>query len=146
MKTDNQRNAYLYSLPALVHKILTPPKKGAGKNLIAVYCDERSDIKQEEAHSVLLTAIEDRGYLLLEEVVCSKSTFETIGLMYADLVGYLASRIDTISNDSELFEGLTPDQFERNGKIRKLRSSEDLIAKIKKLSLYEHSSVLSEAA
>jgi hypothetical protein len=146
MKTDDHRGAYINSLPSLLHKILPAPPKGAGKNLIVVHCDERSDINQIEVHSALLPAIEERGYLLFETVVCSRSTFETIGLMYADLVGYLAGRIETISNDSELFEGLTDEQFARNGKIRKLKSSEDLIAKIKKLSLYEHSSALSGAA
>lgn len=37
--------------------------------------------------------------------------------MFADLVGYLAARIDTISNDAELFEDINREQLELNGKI-----------------------------
>ena len=146
MRSDNHKHAYITSLPLLLQKILPPAPKGAGKNLMVLHCDERSDISQDEAHNALNPVIEDRGYLLFERVVCSRSSFETVGLMFADLVGYLAGRIDTISNDSDLFEGLTEEQFERNGKIKKLRSSEDLIAKINKLSLLKHSSALSEAS
>jgi hypothetical protein len=65
------------------------------------------------------------------------SNFNTVGLLYADIIGYLAARIDTISTDSELFEGITPEQFETNGKILKLKSSVNLISKIKNIGQYE---------
>jgi len=57
----------------------------------------------------------------------------------------LTGRVDIIANDAELFEGLTPEQFEANGKIRKLRSSQDLISKIKKHTIYQHSSLSNES-
>ncbi len=65
------------------------------------------------------------------------SNFQTVGILYADIIGYLAARIDTISNDSELFEGLSSDQLETNGKIRKLKSSHALMTKVKNMSKYE---------
>ena len=71
----------------------------------------------------------------------AKSNYDTVGIMFTDLVGYLAGRVDTISNDSDLFEGLTHEQFERNGKIRKLRSSQDLISKINNLEIFAHASM-----
>lgn len=141
LRSTDHRTSYISSLPSLLHKILPRPPKGAGKNLLILTCDHRDDIKQDELHDALYPAIVDRGYILFERVISSKSTFETVGLMYADLVGYLVGRIDTITNDDELFDGLTPEQFERNGKIRKLRSSQDLIGKIKQLSLLKHGSV-----
>ncbi len=67
----------------------------------------------------------------------ASSNFNTVGLLYADIIGYLAARIDTISTDSELFEGITPEQYETNGKIKKLRSSVSLILKIKNIDKYE---------
>ena len=141
MRSTNHRHSYLTSLPGLLHKVLPRPPKGAGKNLLILSCDHREDISQNELHDAMIPVIFDRGYVLYERVISSDSSFETIGLMFADLVGYLAGRIDTISNNSELFEGLTPEQFERNGKIKKLKSSQELIGKIKQLSLLSHGSI-----
>src|SRR5262249_50089347 len=39
-------------------------------------------------------------------------------------VGYLAARIDTIAADAQLFEELTPEQLAKDGKYRKLASSQ----------------------
>jgi hypothetical protein len=66
------------------------------------------------------------------------SSFDTVGIMFADIVCYLVGRVDTISHDAELFRGLSDEQFERNGKIRKLRSSTQLISKVKHLDIYRH--------
>jgi hypothetical protein len=59
--------------------------------------------------------------------------------MFADIVGYLAARIDTIATDAQLFEGLTPEQLAKDGKYLKLASSRTLISKVKKLSLLTQS-------
>lgn len=128
---------YLAELPGLLAKCLPKPSKGAGKNLIAVCCDERSDISADDLHHALAPSIQKKGWILLERIQPVRSSFDTVGLMFADIVGYLTARIVTISNDSELFEGLTPEQFERNGKIRKLRSSTELISLIKQIQVYK---------
>ena len=65
------------------------------------------------------------------------SNFNTVGILYADMIGYLAARIDTISNDQELFENIPTDQLLNNGKVRKLKTSMALINKIKQLDKYE---------
>jgi hypothetical protein len=136
LKSTNQREDYLHGVPGLLNKVLPRAPKGAGKNLISITCDERDDITVTELHRYLSPCAKKKGYELLESVVRAKSTFDTIGIMYSDLVGYLAGRVDTISNDAELFEGLSEEQLKQNGKIRKLISSKELISKIKGLTLY----------
>ena len=88
-------------------------------------------------YAVITPVFQKKNYVILEEPLMSTSNFNTVGLLYADIIGYLAARIDTISTDSELFEGITPEQFETNGKIKKLKSSVDLISKIKNIGQYE---------
>lgn len=137
MKSTNPSSDYLDALPGLLKKALPKAPKGAGKNLASVVCDERSDIDGTKLHLALAPVVEERGYVVMERIAQARSTPETVGLMYADLVGYLAARVDTISNDAELFEGLTKEQLESNGKIKKLRSSTELINKIKKFDIYK---------
>lgn len=127
---------YLRILPALLAKLEKAPS-GAGKNIAFVCCDHRSDVKLVELNEVVLPAIKKRGYTLLEQASMVHSGYETIGILYADIIGYLAARIDNISNDWELFEGLTEDELENNGKIKKLRSSQNLIGKVKDIKQYE---------
>lgn len=138
LHSDNHTEAYVKFLPPLLVKIL-PKSPKAPKNLIVVSCDERPDVTEDQLNEIIPPAIEHRGYVLYERVVSSKSTFDTIGLMFSDIVGYLTTRIDTISNDAELFEGITPEQFMTNGKLRKLKTSSELIVKIKQLQLLKHS-------
>lgn len=64
------------------------------------------------------------------------SDFNTIGILYADIVGYLYARIDTISNDAELFDNIPAHELENNGKVRKLRTSKNLINAIKSIKAY----------
>ena len=74
---------------------------------------------------------------MLEDIVISRSGFHTVGVLYADIVGYLYARVDTIANDSELFQNIPPEQWENNGKIKKLKSSTNLLGLIKKFDRYE---------
>jgi hypothetical protein len=74
---------------------------------------------------------------LLEDIVISRSGFHTVGILYADIVGYLYARVDTIANDSDLFQHVPPEQWENNGKIKKLKSSTTLLGLIKKFDQYE---------
>ena len=145
MRSTDHRHGYLGALPPLLSKALPKPPRGAGKNLVSIACDERPDISRRELHEALRPVVEFCGYVLLEEVLVVQSSLEAVGLMFADLVGYLAGRVDTISHDAELFEGLTQEQLDNNGKIRKLRTSKDLISKVRKLTLYEHSSLQVES-
>jgi hypothetical protein len=136
MSTSDKAAAYSAGVPSLIEKVLPRAPSGAGKNLISITYDERQDIDHDGFQNALTAAVGKRGYVVLEHPIQGRSSFNTVGLMYADLVGYLAARRDVISNDAELFEGLAPEDFAKNGKIRKLQSSSILIEKVKRLELY----------
>lgn len=136
VQTPDHGGAYRLGLPPLLAKALGRAPRGAGKNLLSVVCDERSDVPSQELHDAIATVVSRSGYVLHETVVCARSSFDSVGLMFADIVGYLAARIDTVTSDADLFEGLTEEQFRNNGKIRKLKTSLELIKKVKALTLY----------
>jgi len=134
---SNIGQAYLESLPQFLEKVLPKPVKGGkAKNLIALTCDFRNDVAQEALQHVLLPVIEKKRWQLYEQVTTVHSNFHTVGILYADIVGYLAARIETISNDAELFENIPPQDLESNGKYKKLRSSSALLNEIKNMNLY----------
>lgn len=138
MSSTNKGADYLTAIPQLlqIRKVLPKAPKGAGKNLISVTCDNRDDVKASDLHDAVRAVVEKKGYIILERVQQAVSAPEAVGLMFADLVAYLVGRADTIANDAELFEGLDQEQFENSGKIKKLRSSTELLKKIKRLDLY----------
>ncbi|MCH7974246.1 MAG: DUF3800 domain-containing protein [Bacteroidetes bacterium] len=137
MNSSNQKSDYLKYLPALLNSVLSRATKGSGKDIISVFCDSRSDIKPIEIQKAISPILTAKKYTLLEQVVMANSDIDTIGILYADLVGYLSARIDTISNDIELFENISEEDLANNGKIKKLKSSKVLIDIIKQYSAYE---------
>jgi hypothetical protein len=136
--SGNHGADYLTHLPGLINRILPMAPRGAGKDLLAITCDQRSDVDPRELHKVLAPS-QRRRVTLFTRRLCVRSSFHTVGLMFADIVGYLAARIDTIATDAQLFEGLTPEQLAKDGKYLKLASSRTLISKVKKLSLLTQS-------
>ncbi len=135
--SENQKEAYLKYLPILLEKALPKAQKGGGKDILSLNCDRRDDIFSKEIYDVVNPVIHEKGYTLLEDIVISRSGFHTVGVLYADIVGYLYARVDTIANDSELFQNIPPEQWENNGKIKKLKSSTNLLGLIKKFDRYE---------
>jgi len=135
-KTKDPRETYLTYLPPLLKRALPKAAKKSGKDLIALHCDRRDDLRPDEIREAVLPALRDRGYTLMENVIFANSGFHTIGILYADLVCYLMGRIDTISADSELFDNITQEDFEKHGKLKKLRSSTQLISKVKRIENY----------
>ncbi len=137
--SQNLKDDYLYYLPALLERILKSYGKdsGQGKDLVSIYCDYRNDTPIEQIRSSLVPVITANHFKLYEDIQYAHSNFQTVGILYADIVGYLMARIETIANDSELFESIPPEVFETNGKIKKLKTSLNLINKIRSLSLYE---------
>jgi len=83
-----------------------------------------------------MPVLNKKGFTLLEKVAMPHSNFHTVGILYADIVAYLSARIDTISSDIGLFESIPPEQLKKNGKVKKLKSSVELIKKIKNLDRY----------
>ncbi len=135
--TDDFKKEYLGALPLLLDKVIKKPKKGQGKSLISINCDNRSDLCCDEVCNAIKPVIVRKGYTLVENVALVNSCFETVGILYADIMAYLLARIDVISNDHELFEGITPEMIKKSGKYKKLVSSKKLIGHIKNLDLYE---------
>ena len=136
-KGESQKNVYLKLLPILLDKALTvPKKKSQGRDIVSINCDNRSDLTKEEIRAVIDPVIKKKGYVLFEDVVCVKSCFDTVGILYADVMGYLLGRVDNISNDYELFDKIPREQLKNNGKVKKLLSSVDLIKEIKNFKAY----------
>ena len=136
--SDKHKKDYLEHLPFLIRDILgkyTFSRK-QGKNLVVVSCDYRSDISINELRNAILPAVTTSKYVLYEDVIQVDSNCETIGVLFSDIIGYLMSRIETIAKDIELFVNLTPEQIEKNGKLKKLESSVYLIDKIKKMTVF----------
>jgi len=136
-KTKDQKAEYLSLLPDLLKRALPRAGTGPGKNLITLHCDCRSDISCDQIRQAVSAAIKTRGYTLVEDIVQSRSGFHTVGILFADIVGYLAARYQTISTDSELFVNLSPEQLSKNGKYRKLTTSTNLLGLIKRFRLFE---------
>lgn len=134
--SENHKKDYLTYLPKILEKALPKAKKGGGKDVFSLHCDFRKDVTAKEILEAVHPVVAKRGYTLLENVITSVSSFHTVGILYADLVGYLYARIDTISNDSQLFDNIPQEQWENNGKIQKWKSSTTLLNQIKKFDKY----------
>ena len=135
--TDDAKSDYIKYFPALIYKALSRPQKGRGKDLITIHCDYRSDISKNVLRASIIPFLTKKGYFLFEDIILAHSNFNTVGILYADIIGYLMARIDVISNDSELFENIPSELFQSHGKIRKLKSSVKLISKIKNVEIYQ---------
>jgi hypothetical protein len=103
---------------------------------LALHCDQRDDINENIIREAVLGKICDKGYTLYEDVVLVKSCFHTVGILYADIVGYLLGRIDAISMDSDLFDDISEEDYETSGQLQKLKSSKELIDKVKTIKRY----------
>jgi len=108
---NNFKKDYLKCLPLVLEKLLPIAPKRAGKDLLVIHFDENQSIRQDELRAAVMKVINKKGYTLLEDVISSHSNFETVGILFADLVGYLVGRRQIISKDSDLFEGFTPEQL-----------------------------------
>lgn len=135
--STDARGDYLGFLPTLLKKALPKAQQKGDKNMVSLHYDQRSDISPREIREAVAPVLKDRGYYLFEDVVMAVSCFDTVGILYADIVGYLQARVQTISNDSEFFENIEPKRWETNGKLRKLRSSKKILRGIKELKLYK---------
>lgn len=134
---NDHKDAYLGTLPLLLDTALKiKPDSIGGKNILATFCDERSDISTDELSNVIEPVVTKRGFTLLERPSKVKSGFHTIGVLFADIMGYLLARIETISNDAELFQNIPPEVFNTDGRIRKLKSSQELIHKVKNFKAF----------
>jgi len=122
-ETNDHRSEYLEILPLLLAKALPRTSKKGGKDLVKLYCDRRDDLKPADIRAVAAPVIDARGYTLVEDVVCAVSNRETVGILYADIVGYLMGRVEVILNDIDMFDGLTAEQINASSKLMLPRKS-----------------------
>jgi hypothetical protein len=135
--SKKHKDDYLTYLPKVLYKAIGNAPRAAGKDIIAIQCDNRSDINIQEIREAVMPIVMKRKYVLFEDIVMPTSRFETVGILYADLIGYLEARVDTISSDIELFENIPASELKNNGKVKKLISSKKLLKQIKQLNLYK---------
>lgn len=137
-KSDNHKKDYLEYLPLLVDETIKKynPSQKQGKNLVSITCDNRDDVSVKELREIILPVVRNRKCQLFEDVMKIDSNCETVGLFFSDIIGYLMSRIETITSDSDLFINLTPEQIQKNGKLKKLMSSWYLIEKLRSMTIY----------
>jgi Protein of unknown function (DUF3800) len=136
-ESKNQKNDYLLVLPKLLDKALKKAEHKNGKDLISVHCDYRNDIKIEEIFEAVNPVLKKKEYTLFENIQFVKSSFHTVGILYADLVGYLFARVDNIGNDLELFENLSSEDISNHGKLKKLKSSQTLMRLVKEFKPFQ---------
>ena len=136
LSSHDPKAEYLKFLPLLLRRVLPKATSGLGKDILSVNCDYRTDVSPSEICESLLPVVKDKGYTLFEDVVMANSNFETVGILYADLVAYLTARVDLISSDIDLFEDIPKEVIRKSGKIKKLKSSVRLIRLIKELGIY----------
>lgn len=134
----SQREQYLAILRLVGDALM--PKCGTtkqGKDIFAIYCDQRSDVSLADLKGVFRPIIASKNATLLEDIHRVQSNMETVGLCYADIVGYLMSRVDNIKVDAGLFEELNTEEAQRNGQLRKFITSTAITRSIKSMQVYK---------
>ncbi len=128
--------AYLKLVEAVINSLLKGRlEKKLGKDLVSIICDERTDVSQRQLSERLTPIIEKKGCLLLEDIMQIKSSIATVGICYADIVGYLMSRKDNLSENIPFFEGLSEEQSKTNGQYRKFKTSCKLLENVRSISI-----------
>lgn len=134
----SQKEQYLSVLKLVVDSLL--PRAGTtanGKDVVAIFCDKRSDVCSKEIREILQQTFDRKQLTLLEDVHTIQSNMQTVGICYADIVGYLMSRIDNIQVDQSLFEGLNNAEAQKNVQLRKVITSTSIIQSIKSMQVYK---------
>lgn len=132
---SDSKKSYLEQIKANLPKAIGKAPKGAGKKLLALHFDQRSDVTIKELREFAVPIIRANGWRLYEDISIASSGFETIGILFADIVGYMMARIETIRSDADLFEGLDLFNYQKDGKIRKLNASTEIIDGIKTIEV-----------
>ncbi|MBX2992411.1 MAG: hypothetical protein KF749_14765 [Bacteroidetes bacterium] len=104
-----------------------------GKDVIAIFVDQRTDVTQQAIRANLEPVLIRKGLTLFEDITFVKSSPETVGIAYADIVGYMMSRKDNIKFDASLFDQMDPAILERNGQYRKLKASTEILESIRSI-------------
>jgi len=80
---------HLELVATAVARSLAPAGKAAGKDLVAVFADNKDQIKPKDLSAAIKKAVKSRGYALAEDVVIVSSSCEWPGVLLADVLAYL---------------------------------------------------------
>jgi hypothetical protein len=128
--------SYLDLVSTVTSKILEPSiTTKNGKDVVSICVDQRSDIKTSDLRSVIDPIIAKKKALLFEDVIQSKSSTYTMGIFFADIIGYLLARKDNLSVSCRILEEADPEVRRTNGQIRKLLASTEIVGMIKSIRI-----------
>lgn len=134
----NQTKQYELLIQPLLKRILKSSNTTQhGKDVIAIYCDKRQDIDCKKIRIIISPILKEKKLILLEDIHFVQSNMQTVGLCYADIVGYLMSRIHNITVDSGLFENLDSEEARKNIQLKKFLTSREIIDSIKSMEAYK---------
>lgn len=101
---ESQWKTYFDVVPKLLEKKLKKASnmKG-GKNCVAIFCDnfeERGNYKEEflKMRKEIATILKSKNLTFFEEIFFYPSTSYTMGITYADIIGYLTAK-DNFGNE-----------------------------------------------
>ena len=108
-----------------------------GKDVVTFYCDQRNEPSAEDIRAVVDPVLEKKNWVLFEDVTYSDTNVQTVGLCYADIVGYLISRIHNIDPNPSFLEDPSSEAAKRNGQFQKLVASHQIVDTIKRVKILE---------
>ena len=93
------QDIYFDVVPKLIEKKLGKGKIKGGKNCVAIFCDSFDMKRKEEMYQKMrrqiATVLRKRNWIFFEEIFFYKSTNYTLGITYADIIGYLVAKKDS---------------------------------------------------
>ncbi|MDP2684473.1 MAG: DUF3800 domain-containing protein [bacterium] len=133
----NNDDVYYALVKLNLNKLLQKAPKGLGKNLVSIYCDERSSLSPSIIRDLVKNSFDRKGYVIVEDPVIAKSNLHTVGVCIADIIGYLVSRVDNIHVDADLLKDVNKEAARKNMQLKKYLTSSVLIDSIKKMEAYK---------
>ena len=102
LSKDNSQNKigaykqrlYFKSIPLILKKALKKSSAKSSKNVVCIFCDEfsianKNKTEYQKMRKEIASILKLKNLIFFEEIYFSKSTNYTIGISYADLIGYL---------------------------------------------------------
>ena len=99
LKGKDRWKVYFDVVPKLLEKKLKKQPKKDGKNCVAIFCDdfgEKKNYKKDflEMRSQIATILKNKELIFFEEIFFCPSTSYTMGITYADIIGFLTAKND----------------------------------------------------
>ena len=123
---DEEDKIYFDVVPRLLKKKLKKMPKKDSKNCVAIFCDnfnrKRKDDLYQKMRQEIATVIRKKGLVFFEEIFFCDSTNYTVGITYADIIGYLVAK----------------KEFGNVRHTKKSKALETLLQNVKKIDKFEY--------